>query len=247
MGGDYKTSADYFQQYDNIRDSLNIEEKAVNVEREKIESSFRDKEQAMELENNKKRLNLLYAIVVLLIISSVLLFLIVRYKNNLYKEKIENELVASREKGLKLELELKNKELVSKSLLETERTELYQSITNELRDIVSTDDPELLKQNLNNVIFRLSRNHSTTNWDEFSFRFTNVYDSFYEKLQDLHPGLNHNDKRLCALIKLNLSSKEIADITKTSIKSVENSRTRLRRKLGLTNTKTELNQYLSEL
>lgn len=114
LGGDYKTSADYFQQYDNIRDSLNIEEKAVNVEREKIESSFRDKEQAMELENNKRRLNLLYAIVVLLIISSVLLFLIVRYKNNLYKEKIENELVASREKGLKLELELKNKELVSK-------------------------------------------------------------------------------------------------------------------------------------
>ena len=109
MGGDYKTSADYFQQYDNIRDSLNIEEKAVNVEREKIESSFRDKEQAMELENNKKRLNLLYAIVVLLIISSVLLFLIVRYKNNLYKEKIENELVASREKGLKLELELELK------------------------------------------------------------------------------------------------------------------------------------------
>lgn len=109
MGGDYKTSADYFQQYDNIRDSLNIEEKAVNVEREKIESSFRDKEQAMELENNKRRLNLLYAIVVLLIISSVLLFLIVRYKNNLYKEKIENELVASCEKGLKLELELKIK------------------------------------------------------------------------------------------------------------------------------------------
>lgn len=61
----------------------------------------------MELENNKKRLNLLYAIVVLLIISSVLLFLIVRYKNNLYKKKIENELVASRENGLKLELELK--------------------------------------------------------------------------------------------------------------------------------------------
>lgn len=70
LGGDYKTSADYFQQYDNIRDSLNIEEKAVNVEREKIESSFRDKEQAMELENNKKRLNLLYAIVVLLISHS---------------------------------------------------------------------------------------------------------------------------------------------------------------------------------
>lgn len=247
LGGNYKLSAEYFQQYDNIRDSLNIEEKAVNVEREKIESNYRDKEQALELENNKKRLNLLYTILVLLVISFVLLFLIIRYKNNLYKEKIENELVASRENELKLELELKNKELVSKSLLETERTELYQSITNELKDIVSTDDNDLLKQNLNNVIFRLSRNNSTTNWDEFSLRFTNVYDSFYETLQELHPGLNHNDKRLCALIKLNLSSKEIADITKTSIKSVENSRTRLRKKLGLTNTKTELNQYLSEL
>ena len=237
----------YFQKYDNIRDSINIEEKAVNVEREKIESSFRDKEQTLELENNKKRLNLVSAILVLLIITSVLLFLIIRYKNNLYKEKLENDLVASRENELKLELELKNKELISKSLLETERTELYKNITDELREIASTEDTNLLKQSLNNVIFRLSRNQSSTNWDEFSLRFTNVYDSFYEKLQNLHPLLNHNDKRLCALIKLNLSSKEIADITKTSIKSVENSRTRLRKKLGLTNTKTELNQYLSEL
>ncbi|MFV0468322.1 MAG: hypothetical protein ACK5MK_05265 [Dysgonomonas sp.] len=245
LAGDYKKSSEYFQLYDDLRDSLNIEEKAVNVEREKIEFEYKNKEQQLELANNKKRLKLVTTVLILSLLSSVLLFLIIRYKNNLVKERLQNDLATSRENELKLDLEIKNKELASKSLLEVERSELYHHLINELNEISDLHEIEDVKKELNSIIFKLSKNKSPNNWDEFSLRFTNIYDSFYENLSKLHPDLNPNEKRLCALIKLNLNSKEIADITKTTVKSVENSRTRLRKKLGLTNLKSDLNQYIS--
>lgn len=93
----------------------------------------------------------------------------------------------------------------------------------------------------------MTQNDAYNNWEEFELRFSNVYESFYKKLDALHPNLSALDKRICALIKLNLSTKEIANITKSSIRSIENIRTRLRKKIGLTNSKTDLNKYLLEL
>ena len=243
----YQRSAEYFQEYDRIRDSLNVEEKAVNIEKRKIESEFDDKQKIIELNNNKKLLTLIITILCLLVFTLALIFLLFRYKNNLVKVKLKNELADARENELKLALELKNKELVSKSVLETERVEMYQNLVQELKQIQENPEQSDIKKELNAIIFRLDKNASKSVWEEFELRFNNVYDSFYERLQTLHPNLNHNEKRLCALIKLNLSSKEISDITKISVKSVENSRTRLRKKLGLTNQKTELHQYLSDI
>lgn len=246
--GDYKKSTEYFQQYDNVRDSLNIEEKAVNIEKGKIEAEFKSKEQKIELENSKKTLKFVYVILALIVIVSALFLFLMRYKNNLINEKLEKELSVSRENELKLDLELRNKELVSKTLMETEKISIHQNFIEEIQQGIKSDDAVEIKKELNSIIYRLNKNiRQTSSWDEFNFRFTNVYDSFYERLAELHPHLNQSEKKLCAYIKLNLISKDIAELTNTSVKSVENSRTRLRRKLGLTNTNTELHKYLSEI
>ncbi len=244
---DYKKSTEYFQQYDNVRDSLNIEEKAVNIEKGKIEADFKNKEQKLELENSKNRLRLLSVILILIVLISALSFFLLRNKNNLVKEKLEKELSLSKANELKLDLELRNKELVSKTMLEDEKAELYQELIDELKEKVKSDDIDELKKELNNIIFRLSKTINKNTFEEFNLRFNNVYNSFYESLMEKHPDLTQTEKKLCAFIKLNLNSKDIADITKTSIKSVENSRTRLRKKLGLTNTNTELHKYISEI
>jgi len=245
--GDYKKATEYFRNYDNVRDSLNIEEKAVNIEKGKIEAEFKNKEQILELENSKKRLKLVYIILGLIVLISTLSFFLLRYKNNLIKEKLEKDLSVSRENELKLDLEIRNRELTSKTIIEGERIELYQELIDELKDKAKSDDVDELKKEINSIVFRLSKNINRNTWDEFNLRFNNVYTSFYENLMDKHPDLTQTEKKLCAFIKLNLSSKDIADITKTSTKSVENSRTRLRKKLGLTNTNTELHKYLSEI
>lgn len=224
-----RKAATYFQIYDEVRDSLNIEEKAVNIERDKIQSAFESREHELQLLNNQRRLKLSIAILILLIFTGILGFFLLRYRSNLEKEKLEKALSQSRENELELALELRNKELVSKSILENERAGMYEDVIKDLKKLKDQGNHDDLQKELSSMIFRISKNPGKPSWEEFNLRFNNVYDSFYEKLHRLHPSLSHHDKRLCAFIKLNLTSKEIADITKTSVKSVENSRTRLRK------------------
>ncbi len=245
--GDYKNSAYYFNLFDEVRDGLNIEEKAVNAEKLKIEYDYKIKEQQSEIENNRKRLNFLTAICGLVILLLALSIFIIRYKNRLVKVKLENELKESKEKELKLAIELKNKELASKTIKETEQNELINIVQKDLKAIQSKAIQSETKLALNQLFNKIKSNSSQNNWEEFELRFSHVYESFYEKLNELHPNLSSYDKRICALIKLNLSTKEISNITKTPVKSIENIRTRLRKKLGLTNSKVELSKYLADL
>ena len=243
---DFKKSAEYFNLYDEVRENLNIEEKAVNVEKLKIEYDYKIREQQLEIDESRKRMNLLLAIGGLTILLLVLSLFMIRYRNRLEKAKLANQLKESREKELKLELELKNKELASKTIRQTEHDELINLVQKDLKEIHSKATQSETKHSLNQLFNRIKSNTSQNNWEEFELRFSNVHESFYKKLDELHPNLNSHDKRICALIKLNLSTKEIANLTKTSVKSVENIRTRLRKKLGLTNLKVDLNRYLSE-
>lgn len=245
--GDYEKSTYYYNLYDDLRENLNIEEKAVNVEKLKIEYDYQLKEQELALENNRKRLNLFVAIGGLIITLLISLIFIIRYKNKLVKIELENELKSYREKELQQVLELKNKELATKTIKETEQIELFHSLQKDLKDIHSKSLQTETRQALHDVLRKIKTNASQNNWEEFELRFSHIYESFYLKLNELHPNLSSHDKRICALIKLNLSTKEISHITKLSLKSIENSRTRLRKKLGLTNSKIELSKYLENL
>ncbi|QIG89805.1 hypothetical protein G6R40_09085 [Chryseobacterium sp. POL2] len=243
----YKTASEYFVKYDNARKNLNIESKAVNVEKIKIDYNNKIKNQELEIANNKKRSSLIIAICSLVILLLIFFIIIIKYKNKLLKAKLDNQLKEYKETQLKQELEIRNKELTIKTIKETEQKELYQFLMNDLKKIQSDAVKTDVKNTLNHVIKTMTQNDAYNNWEEFELRFSNVYESFYKKLDALHPNLSALDKRICALIKLNLSTKEIANITKSSIRSIENIRTRLRKKIGLTNSKTDLNKYLLEL
>ncbi len=66
-------------------------------------------------------------------------------------------------------------------------------------------------------------------------------------LQKKHPFITANESRLCAFVKIGLKSHEISSITNQSVHSIEVARTRLRKKLGLTNTRKTLSNYLLEI
>jgi len=70
-------------------------------------------------------------------------------------------------------------------------------------------------------------------WAEFELRFQQVYNDFYDKLQEKFPNLSANEKKLCAFLKLNMTTKEISAITYQSVNSIVVARSRLRKKLGL--------------
>ena len=70
-------------------------------------------------------------------------------------------------------------------------------------------------------------------WNEFEMRFKEIHEDFYTQLGQLFPNLTPNELRLCAFLKLNLSTKEISSITYQSPESIKTARYRLRKKLNL--------------
>jgi DNA-binding CsgD family transcriptional regulator len=71
-------------------------------------------------------------------------------------------------------------------------------------------------------------------FNDFERYFIEVHPEFYSKLKRKYEDLSQNELRVCALLRLNLSSKQIADITGRSVRSVESTRTSIRKKMGLT-------------
>ena len=83
-------------------------------------------------------------------------------------------------------------------------------------------------------------------WDEFKLRFEQIERSFFTTLAEKYPQLSKTDVRICALVRLNLSSKEIAGMLHITPESVNKSRYRLRKKLELPKEQ-DLDQFISSL
>ena len=129
-------------------------------------------------------------------------------------------------------MEAKKRELVSSTLRLIHASELNNRLISRLGDLQKHVDPtgvkiisEIVKQNHMAV--------SQSVWDDFEARFENVYESFYQTLNASYPDLTPGERKLCALLRLNISSKDIAAITNQNPNSVDMARYRLRKKLNL--------------
>lgn len=166
-------------------------------------------------------------------------------QESLYKQ--EKQWALNREKELVESLELRDKELASKVLSIIRNNEFVISMGNELQDILGgmkTKD-EMLKSRIRSMMLRLRSQSSEDAFSEFQYYFERVHHSFYDNLKQRYPQLTQKDLRLCALLRLGLTTKEISTITFREVRSVESSRNRLRRKMNL-NSSVDLMEFLSE-
>ncbi|MGH2665360.1 tetratricopeptide repeat protein [Flavobacterium sp.] len=236
LKGDYKNAATYFEEYNQIRDSLNVEEKGINIEKLKLEQQYKENEEVRVLKETKENFKYYIIVFSLIIVMLVLFILLIKYKNKLSKAQLEKDLFES-----------KKKELVTLSMMEIQRAEIIEQILDDLKQLKLQSPKKETQQTIDLIIKQLGQNNNSNVWEEFELHYGQVYESFYNILNEKHPELTYRDKRLCALLKLNLTTKEIAQITGQSIKSLENARTRLRKKLDLTNTNQDLITYLINL
>ena len=95
---------------------------------------------------------------------------------------------------------------------------------------------KIIDKNLNN----------TDDWKFFQEAFNNADKDFLKKVKSKHPNLTPNDLKLCAYLRLNLSSKEIAPLLNISPRSVEVKRYRLRKKMDLQH-ESSLTNYILEI
>ncbi|NJO88722.1 MAG: hypothetical protein HC831_06960 [Chloroflexia bacterium] len=147
--------------------------------------------------------------------------------------------------GLRTSLQEKNKELMTKILKLVSANEAIQATIKKLTSQKRYLKGEQLKS-INESIAELKRHENTDIWQRFELSFQEVYNDFYENLLKEHPFLTPNDLKLSAFIKLNLSTKEIASIMNLNPRSIEVARTRLRRKVNLSNKDLSLHQFLTK-
>lgn len=225
---DEKLALEYFKVYKSYSDSLFNEENVRKITQIELQHQFDNKlkERRME-ELRQKRRTLIY-----IIISGGLLFLLIVVILLLQLEKNKKKKVELERKGLKDELDFRNKELATYVLYNLRKSEFIISISEKLKKARLDAKPEN-KKILGEIISDLKSSSTMDEWKEFEVRFQNVYTGFYKKLSDKFPDLTPNELRLCAFLRLNMSTKDIAAITYQSHNSIDTARFRLRKKLGL--------------
>ena len=186
--------------------------------------------QEAEYKNRELRYVTITIIAVLSAIILVLLYFNQKNKNAKLKLKEEN-LVLEKIK-LNQDLDYKKKELVSNLMYLMEKNEFITSISKkliELKPDAKKDNKDLIQQ----IINEIRQNSSNKMWEEFEIRFKEVHVRFYNELHKAHPDLTLNEVKICAFLRLNMSTKEISAITHQSIKSINMARFRLRKKLDI--------------
>lgn len=245
LNKDYKNSALVFEKYDSMREQMNLEQKAVNVERLKIQHEYELQKKIKDLEEGRKNTLFTVVLIILFLVVAICILFLINYKNKAEQLRLENKLIEAREKQLDMDNELKEKMLVQKSMEQSKVEEIFKSILDQINKLKAKHDDKYINE-VSEIVNELKISSNQNIWAGFEYHFLNIHESFYKNLDEKHPGLTNYDKKLAAMLKLKLSTKEISDILNVTPRTIENSRTRLRKKMNLTNSKEDLANYLNE-
>jgi ligand-binding sensor domain-containing protein len=170
-----------------------------------------------------------------------------QYLHQLEIEKSEKKIVKLRNEKLEIEIESKNSELASTAMNLVQKGELLTKIKEDLKRLNKTLKNTEELDDVKKIIHVLTvEEKMNEDWDQFAIHFNKVHSDFLICLKDRHPNLNAHELKLCAYLRMNLSSKEIAQLSNISVRGVELSRYRLRKKLQLP-TEVNLFQFLLDI
>ena len=244
--GNYQKALEYHKNLTKAKDSLFNIKMARELTKQEMDFKYQKREEQLKFQQQKKELKLFITIAILtlgVIIIGLLYFL---GRNRVKRIKSERRVLKLEKESLEQKIEIKNKELATNVMYLVRKNEFLNGITQKLVDL-----KEKLKlenqSSLQTLIYDIQHSINKEVWKEFELRFQKVHTKFYENLNQKFPDLSPNEKKLCAFLRLNMSTKEIASILHKNEKSVAVARSRLRKKLNLTNTDIDLVSFLSSI
>ncbi len=197
-----------------------------------------------------------YLAYILLLLFVVTLFVrkqvrrVVKKKNKQFEEqekkrlakidRQEREITVLKNERLEADLVYKGKQLASASMMNINHSEFLKGLRTTIQSqiingkITRTEGNNLLSQ-INNSIT------DEAEWDRFQENFDLIHENFFRRLKSEYPSLTPTDLKLCSLLRLNYSTKEIAEMLNLSVRGVETARYRLRKKLELAETDNLVN------
>lgn len=251
--GQYREALEMHKLFKQYYDSIINNENAADAARLEVQYQYEKVRREQELQQQlviaaKERRAMIY-----LIIAGIMLFLVIiaallirnqriRMRQaelatkaleleslNLGLEKHNLEL---RNENLEMELSFKKKELTTQVMYLLQKNELIANAIKEIQALKEVPEKNQATA-LHNIIRDMKQSLDKGAWDEFEVRFQQVHQEFYDTLHSLHPDLTPNEVKLCAFLRLNMTTKDISAITYQTTKSIQVARTRLRRKIGM--------------
>ncbi len=244
--GNFSEAVEFQKELMAVRDSIINEERTKSILEFEARYRISEKEKEIELlqsENKRKAMVQLFLGLgfILVLISG---FFIVRSQMlKIKNSKSELELSKLKRKELQKDLEFKNKQLTTQSLNMVQKNEMME----EMKEKVENLKKEGSSRELNSLVQLVDYSFNLDeDWKQFQMHFEEVHSGFYHVLKDRYPDLTPNEMRLSALVKLNLTIKEMAAILGISPDSVKTARYRLRKKLEI-NTEDNLTNFMLQL
>ncbi|MBD0405321.1 tetratricopeptide repeat protein [Flammeovirga sp. EKP202] len=248
----------HFEEYKKYSDVIfeKANSRRINQLEEKHLLELEQAQLIQEKEEQKYLLIFLGVVIALLIVFSGMYFRFHRLKTQNAKDNeekaliekelaiVEQERVREQNEKLKAEVSFKDKEITTNIMHLMQKNELINAVSEELMSIDEQLDAKSRKK-IRSIVYNLQTSTQGEIWKELEVRFGQVHHNFFDELTKAYPNLTPNEKKLCAFLKLNLSTKDISNITHQSIKSIQVARYRLRKKLGLINSEIDFQSFLS--
>lgn len=224
----------------NEKDSIDSEKSSARLTLLEQEYSYEKAKKEEKMQQQKK--DYIAIILIILAISGLI-------TTSLFwsRQVVKTKNILLEKQRLADEIEYKNKELTVNVMSLIKKNEMSIDISNRLIQLEQRATDPVMKQEILRLVNSMQRNSSTDIWEEFETRFRQVHNSFYDKLLSRFPDLSPSELKLCALLRLNLTTKEICELSGQRPASLDVARYRLRKKLGLANSQVNLVTFLSQV
>lgn len=230
--GDYKDAYDaLYKYYSNLKQDKG-RDAVVELFRARTELMEKEKQEE-EMAREKNRTISVAVGISLLILSGAVIFIVLKRRE--YDMRRREEEVAS-----------KNEIAEFKRMQQYKTDKLVEETIGGLNKLGSgTDDPRM-KSELARICSVLRDTKEHDEWKEMKAFVPRFNSDFYKNLITEFPALTINERRLCVFLNMNLTTKEISDITRQSVQSINTARGRLRKKLGITGNDISIQEFLSK-
>lgn len=238
--GDTTVAFKYMLLKHEAKDSLDVEKNKALLSKLELQYEFEKKEQEEQIRQQHNDFIIIITILSLVFALIVILLLWARQrvksKNTLLEKKVLEE-----------KLEFKNKEFTLHVMSLMKKNEILTNVSNKLIQIEQEAVKDETKSAIKRIAAELQKSTESEVWEEFELRFSQVHSNFYEKLLNNFPNLTPSEQKLCAFLRLNMTTKEISELTGQSISTLETARYRLRKKLNISNSQVNLITFLSQI
>lgn len=243
---DYQQAYNYHLVYKQISDSISSIRNAEKITQIEMQNLYDQQMKSDLVSQQKVRMDFMSLILIVVITLILFIFLYGRLKIKTKHDQSLAQGLQLEQLKLKDEVDQKNRMLATNVIYMVRKNELINYIGDKLAGFIDNFNDEN-KEEIRKIIVNLRSNIDKNIWTVFEERFSDVHENFYVTLQNCFPSLTEKERKLCALLRLNLTTKEIAAITHQNVNAVEVARTRLRKKLNLSNTDMQLSSFLVSL